>query len=235
MKLIALSAALLMPAMSCMAADDSPRLQVTVSKKTIVRPASRGVLGDERGRVQTLVLSVVNQSIRSLPEGSVWWTAVVRKGASGSYKYSGTGKLPPLISFRSAELQLGAFEVDASQTGTTVQRDKIDYEVIISHNGKETYRTTSVSNFAALAAAAQPMGAQEEGPAGEAAKIEGVSPPKPPEPVPADGEKMSPPKPTLPVAEVTKPPGEPAPAEPPIPQQPFDFFNLGGKKPPAAK
>jgi hypothetical protein len=125
--------------------------------------------------------------------------------------------------------------VDARQTGTTVERDKIDYEVVISHAGKETYRTTSVSNFAVLAAAAQPMGKQEDAPAGTADGTAIAPAVKPAEPVGADAGKMLPQKPATPAAEVAKTPGETMPAIPPVPQQSFDFFNLGGKKAPEAK
>ena len=67
-------------------------------------------------------------------------------------------------------------------------------------------------------------------------KPENAAPPKrPAEEKPAmppliGAEKMPPKKPALPAAEITRP----ADALPP-PNQPFDFFNLRGKKAPAAK
>jgi len=214
------------------AGDEQVRIQATVAKKTVVRPASRGALGEESGRVQTLVLSVQNRSIRALPEGSVAWTAVVRRHSSGSHKYSGVGKLAPMLSFKAAELQFGAFEVEARQTGVAVERDKIDYEVVISYNGKESFRTTSISNFAVLAANAQEMGNQEDGPGGNNENAAIPAPAIPAQPPPADEGKMPPKASAAPVAEVAKPAVEPLRVAPPVPQQPFDFFNLNGKKRP---
>ena len=53
---------------------------------------------------------------------------------------------------------------------------------------------------------------------------------KPAPPAIIGAEKMPPQKPALPAAEITRPADELPPR-----QQPFDFFNLGGKKAPAAK
>jgi hypothetical protein len=220
----------------CCGAAEGKRVLVTVNKRTIGRVGGKTVAGEEASRLQTLVVSVTNQSIRALPAGEVQWTAVVRKSGSDSLKYSGKGELPPLVSFKSAEVSCGPFDVESRVAATGIERDRIDYEIAILHEGKETYRTASVSNFAALAEKAQSV--TNEAPADEpkVAKIpEDPVPKTPKEEKPAQpaiigAEKMPHQKPAIPVAE-TKLPVEP----PPVPQQKFDFFNLDGKRPPAAK
>ena len=184
--------------------------------------------------MQTLVVSVTNQSIRALPAGEIHWTAVVRKYGSELLKHSGKAELPPLVSFKAAEISCGSFDVGTRLGLTGVERDRIDYEIAILHGGKETCRTASVTNFAALAEKAQSMNNEAGADEPKVAKIPEEPAPKKPEnpiqPAIIGAEKMPPQRPALPVAEI-KPAAEP----PPVPQQKFDFFNLGGKKGPEAK
>lgn len=217
-------------ALLCCRAADTNRVMVTVSKKTI------GKLGGKTAPVQTLAVSVTNQSIRALPAGEIQWTAVLRKYGTELLKYSGKVELPPLVSFKSAEIPCGSFDVETRLGLTGVERDRIDYEIAILHGGKETYRTASVSNFSALAEKAQSMTNEAGADGPKVAKIPAEPAPKKPKdgmpspPAIIGAEKMPPQKPTIPVAEI-KPFAEP----PPVPQQKFDFFNLGGKKAPEAK
>ena len=221
----------------CCRAAETNRVMVTVNKKTIGRAGGKTAPGEEPSRLQTLVVSVTNQSIRALPAGEIQWAAVIRKPGTEALKYSGKGELPPLVSFKSAEISCGSFDVESRVGSTGVERDRIDYEIAILHGGKETYRTASVTNFAALAEKAQAVtndaGADEpkaaknpDEPAPKKRKAE-----KPGQPAIIGAEKMPPQKPAIPVAEI-KPAVEPPP---PVPQQKFDFFNLDGRKLPAAK
>lgn len=214
-------------------ADDKPRVTITVTRKSVGRPASKTVGGGETGRPQSLIVGVENLSIRTLPEGSLHWTAVVRKYSGGSFKYSGAEPVKSLKSFQSAEIHCGLFEIDTRPSVTSLERDRIDYEMVYLVEDKEIARSVSVSNFAVLALKAEPVTPEV---AAVAAKPDDAAPPKKPadeKPAPPaiiGAEKMPPPKPALPAAAITKPADEPPP-----PQQPFDFFNLSGKKLPAAK
>ncbi|MEO6784867.1 MAG: hypothetical protein ABI318_01935 [Chthoniobacteraceae bacterium] len=230
-----IAACLLLSALGCMA-DDMPRVSLTVSKRTIVQPTAKTPAGAEKGRVQALIVLVENSSSHSLPEGQIRWTAVVRKAGGGSLKYTGTEVLKPLRSFQSAEIQCGAFEIDSRLGATAVERDRIDYDLVLLHNEKESARTFSVSNFAALAEKAEPVTREPDAAAPKVANNEeDPVPGKRKRELPAaaaiiGAEKIPPQKPAMPVAEIAKPVEEP----PPVPQQKFDFFNLGGKKAPAA-
>lgn len=234
-RIAGIAVCLIFPALCCLA-DDKPRVTLTVSKRTIGQPTLKTATGVENGRAQTLSVLVENSSSRPLPEGLLRWTAVVRKLSGGSFKYSGTEVVKPLRSFQSAEIQCGPFEIDSrpSVMTTIIERDRIDYELVLLHNEKESARTISVSNFAALAEKAEPM----PGAAGLAAPFAPRNPDFPPrrkrddekpaQPAIIGAEKMPPVKPAIPVAEIAKPANEP----PPVPQQKFDFFNLGGKTAP---
>ena len=228
----------LFPALACLA-DDKPRVTITVTKKSVGRPASKSVAGAETGRPQSLFAAVENLSIRTLPEGSLRWTAVVRKYSGGMLKYSGTESVKSLRSFQSVEIPCGLFEIDTRPGATSLERDRIDFEVVYVVEENEIVRTSNATNFAVLAQKAQPMTPEAE-PA--AMKPEDAAAPKlPAEEKPAmppliGAEKMPPTKPALPAAEIIRPAEitKPADALPP-PNQPFDFFNLRGKKAPAAK
>lgn len=209
--------------------QDSIRLNVEVTKKTVVQPTYKTATGDERGRIQALAVVVKNSGIRAVPAGEVVWTALVRKGSIGNYKYSGKAALPALLSFKSAELQFGAFEIDSRNNGVTIERDKLEYDIAIFHGGKETHRATSIANFAVMAAAAQSMTEEPEPAAPVAAAAAVPAAPVPPSPAQAVA-----PVPMTAGAEPVKPTAAPAEA-PPVPQQGFDFFNLNGRKPPGTK
>ena len=138
--------------------------------------------------------------------------------------------LKPIRSFQSAEIPCGSFEIDSRQGLTGIERDRIDYEVVLLHGEKESARAVSVSNFAALAekAVATTWEADELVPkAAKPPEEPAVKKPTGEKPAVTDGlsaEPMAPRKPGAGAAEF-----------PPVPQQKFDFFNLGGKKTPDPK
>ena len=238
-RFVGIASCLLLSAFSGLA-DDKPRVALTVSKRTIAQPSVRTAAGEETGRRQTLSVVVENLSSRASPEGSLRWTAVVRKVAGGSYKYSGTEVLPPLRAFRSAEIQCGVFEISAVQGVASIERDRIDYEMVVLHDERESGRTVSTSTFAALTQKAEAVAKVGEN--GQQNNDNDEQAPKKPKdekpaaPATVGAEKMPPQKPAIPVANVAKPTAKPVAEPPPPPSvQPVDFFNLGGKKAPASK
>jgi len=223
---------LLFPALAC-SADDKPRVSIAVTKKSAGRPISKSAAGVETGRTQALFAVVENSSVRTFPEGSLRWTAVVRKSSGGMLKYSGAESVKSLRSFQSVEIPCGLFEIDTRPGTMSRDRDRIDFEMVYVVEENEIVRTSSTANFAVLAQKAQSVFPEAEP---GAMKPEDAAPRKrPAEEKPAmppliGAEKMPPKKPALPAAEITRP----ADALPP-PNQPFDFFNLRGKMAPAAK
>jgi hypothetical protein len=229
--------------MGNIATAEPSRMLVTVSKKTISKTSDKSSSGSDRNRRQTLAVSVTNQSVQSLPAGVIRWTAVVRKPYSELLKYSGKSDLPALPSFKMAEVQCGAFNVKTRQSDSGTENDRVEYEIAILHDGKETYHTTSVSNFAVLAEKAEEMH-DEDGAAGNGEnnrndqddnKSRKRREMRPEEPAIIGAEKMPAQKPETPVAEIA--PAAPATmtAPPVVPHKAFDFFNLRGKSSPSAK
>lgn len=223
----------LLLSLPCGHADDAPRISVAVVKKTAGKGMDRVIGGEDRSRPQELAVTVTNQSMRSLPAGVVQWSIVVRKSYGSSWKHSGKKELPPLLSFKSAEVTCGSFDVESRRYSSGTERDRIEYEIVILHGGKESYRTASVSNFAALAEKAESSD-DEWVDFGRMGKDFGErmrrmpADEKPAEPRIIGAEKIPPQKPVVPAA---KPDAE----NPPLPQQKFDFFNLAGKTAPDSK
>jgi hypothetical protein len=125
-----------------------------VSKKTIDRSDERSssFYSDRINRTQGLKAVVKNISFRDKPEGQLEWTLLVRKYYSTTIeKHSGTEKLPALRKAESAEFQLGSAQIYGWRSPSYNVKDKIEYQVIISHEGTETIRVSSTSAFDSLA------------------------------------------------------------------------------------
>ena len=216
----------------CSLVAERMRMSLSVTPRTIVPPSAANSTRGQPARIQALVVAVSNDTSRQASEGKIAWTVLVRKVAGGIVKYSGSEFLPPLRPSQTEEMQFGSFEAAVIQTATSVERDRVEYDVIVSHDGQEVARKTSCANFAALelqAVAANGAGDFADGKKRKARPPRDgeMQPPliaKPAEPAP-------PSKPAAPARpEIVKPP-----VETPVPQQPFDFFNLGGKTAPVAK
>jgi|GEM_PF-1356936 len=139
-------------------AEEKNGLLVTVSKKTLDRNDTHTLYTTRQEKTQGLALTVKNNSIRDFPAGEVRWTIVVRKSyEGGSLKYSGKEALKPLRSAASTELTFGSALTSGYRSESYNYKDKLDYEVVITHNGKETIRATSGPGFAALAEQATSM------------------------------------------------------------------------------
>lgn len=237
-------------------AEEKNGLLVTVAKKTLDRDAGVTTSGRSE-RTQGLGVSIKNTSIREFPAGEVQWTIVVRKTYEGGLqKYTGMEPLKALRPSSTADLLLGAAQTSGYHSDYANYKDKLEYEVVIVHNGHETLRACSDPNFAALASRATSMDRSEsrrsrlpapEDPA-PALPGTGLKPAPgafPPGTTTGPGNfppKTLPPRPTpaVPTPPATKPvePAVPAPTEatpppPPVEQpagKPFDFFNLDKKK-----
>ena len=243
----------------CADAAEKNGLIASVGKKTIDRDSSTGYYV-KTDKTQGLALDLKNNSIKEFPEGEVAWTIVVRRSYEERMeKMSGKEKLKGLKPSQQAQIVLGAAQVSDYKTGYSNYKDKMEYDVIITHDGKETIRLTSTPGFAALAKRAVTVRtADEEEPTvrPRTVPVEPVTPRKEDGGktaiVPSGGDKPNPngggtkptpsspvkPAPAAPTSKPT-PKGEgekPAPAKegdkPAEEEKPFDFFNLDKKKKP---
>ncbi len=242
-------------------AEERNGLLINVSKRTLNRADRRDtVYYTQYDRTQGYKLTVKNTSLKALPEGEVNWTILVLKPISGTTeKYVGTEKLKPLRSSESVELMIGAVPIGGYRYERDY-KDEMEHEIVISHAGKETIRSSSKPSFAALAKRATLI--ETEPAAGEAAADAATAvtrrrampatpgtpaapgtpatPGTPAIPATAGNTPMPPapapspqPSPGAPAATPPSPKAQPsAPIPPPESGQPFDFFNL--KKKPTA-
>ena len=200
---------------------DPGRLSVNVSRKTL---DTRGPEPDTSygGTVtrkkQTFKLDLKNVGIKPLPPGEIRWTVLVKGRGSLMTKYEGVEPIKALRSVEAIAAQVGEFTVASYKTEYAVSKGDIEYRIVVVHDGKETYRFSTVADFATLAKAATPL-EKKEG----VAKVADAKPAVPAVPVP-----VVPGAPAMP-GNAAATPKQPAPPEPVVTRPPVDFFNLGGK------
>lgn len=203
---------------------DPGRLSVNVSRKTL---DTRGPEPDTSygGTVtrkkQTFKLDLKNVGIKPLPPGEIRWTVLVKGRGSLMTKYEGVEPVKALRSVEAIEAQVGEFTVASYKTSYDVSKSDIEYRIVVVHDGKETYRFSSVADFATLAKAATPLEKKED-----VAKVADAKPAVPA--VPAVPPPVVPGAPAMP-GNAPGAPKPPAPPEPVVVRPPVDFFNLGGK------
>ncbi len=223
-------------------ADEQNGLSVNISRKTVDRTSGKideGSSGMRTKQQQQLRVEIKNMRLKALPPGEMKWTVLVKKRWEGRTKYTGTEVVPALGPTKTVALNVGDFGISTYRADDTVSKEKAEYEIVITHEGKETYRFSTDSNFAALAKNATPA----EKPKGEGGNEGGEKPkvaendPKKMPPAPGttpDGKPMVPPAapPGTPATagNTAGTPAKPAPVEEPkVTRPPVDFFNLGGK------
>jgi hypothetical protein len=227
-------------------AEEKNGLSVSVTKRTLNRSDRRDSFYYTRyDRTQGYKVTIRNTSLKPLPEGEVNWTILVRKMAytNRTEKFVGTEKLQALRPSESVELMVGAVPIEGYRYERDY-KDEMEYEIAIVHGGKETYKTSSKGNFAALTKGAVLMKNEEpeENPRGT--KPAGTSPAPATRPAtpaatrPAASTTPAAP-PTAPTAATTRPvPATPrvTPATPPPTTPPATAATTpatGGTTPPA--
>lgn len=233
-------------------AQEKNGLSVNVTKRTLNRNDKRSYAYYTRyDRTQGFKVVIRNTSLKPLPEGEVSWTILVRKAlySNRTEKYVGTEKLKPLRPSESVELMVGAVPIEGYRYERDY-KDDMEYELVMTHSGKETARFSSKPAFAALAKGAILMRnePEEETPAPRpdgARPTTNPSPATPTTPIqPRTPGAAAPTMPANPVAQPAFPAATPpataanttppatntTPATPPEEAQPFDFFNLNKKK-----
>ncbi len=138
--------------------EEKNGLLVTVAKKTLDRAdRTNGSYYDRIDRTQGLRVTVKNTTFKEMPEGEVEWTILVRQYSSTSIeKYTGKEKLKALKPAEAADLLIGSAQITGWRDWSAQWKDKIEYQVVITQGGKETYRTASTGSFDTLAKRAVP-------------------------------------------------------------------------------
>ena len=130
-------------------ADEQNGLSVTISRRTSDRSSTSEGNGSKVR--QGLRVEMKNQRPKSMPAGELQWTVVVKKRYSSLEKHNGKEVVKALKPSEISELVVGDFGLATVREYESVAKDKIEYEIVIRHEGKETYRFSTTPNFAALA------------------------------------------------------------------------------------
>jgi hypothetical protein len=203
--------------------DEQNGLSVNATRKTLERGTKRGD-GDKRKSFQQQVLKIdiKNNRLKSLPTGELKWTVLVKRRHDGYEKLTGTKQLPALMHGKNFEVTSDTFEFRTYREDEKVSKESTEFEIVINHDGQQTYRYATTSEFANLAKKARESDDHED------KDDEHKDEPKVAE---NDPKKM----PDAPIADGTKPAEQsPASSNAVVPERkvnlsPVDFFNLGGK------
>jgi hypothetical protein len=134
-------------------AEEKNGIQLTVTRKTLERADSRTgyYYADRIDRTQGLRVVAKNVSFKPMPAGEIDWTILVRKYYSSAIEsYSGKEKLKALKPAEATEMTIGYAQIYGWKDYSSQGKDTIEYEVVVTHDGKETVRTSSTSNFEVL-------------------------------------------------------------------------------------
>jgi hypothetical protein len=151
---VAVSAGLLIAAITSAHAEEKNGLSVTVVKKTLDRADQRNnsYYTDRIDRTQGLKVTIKNVSFKEMPEGEIEWTILVRKYSSASVeKYIGTEKLKALKPAEVVDLTIGSAQIQGWNYAGDQVKDKIEHQIIVNQAGKEVYRAASTSSFDTVA------------------------------------------------------------------------------------
>ena len=153
LRTLAVLAVLLVTA-AVLPAEEKNGLLVTVGKVTLDRADQRrGYYYSTRiDRTEGLKVSIRNTSFKPRPEGELEWQILVRKYYSSDIESSnGKEKLKPLRAAEATEMVIGGASVKGWRDGYDQSKDKLEWQVIIRHEGAETIKLQSTSGFDALA------------------------------------------------------------------------------------
>jgi hypothetical protein len=144
------------------AQEEQNGLQVEVSRKTVARNDNRnsGFYDEQINRVMALHVVVKNVSMKAFPAGEIDYSLLVNKVdyyPTHYELYTGTEKLAALQTGESADVVIGAAQINGYRDFSAQRKDKMDYQVIIKYGGVETARFSSMEDFDTVASTAQKM------------------------------------------------------------------------------
>jgi hypothetical protein len=141
--------------------EEQNGLQIEVTRKTVAKNDVRTGFYNEQQLNRTMALHVVvkNVSMKPFPAGEIDYSLLVYKyNYSNHYQlYTGTEPLPALQIGQSADVVIGAAQINGYRDIGFQHKDKMDYKIIIKHGSTETARVTSAEGFDSMAANAEQM------------------------------------------------------------------------------
>jgi len=135
-------------------AEEKNGLQVNVTKTTLDRSDQRtGYYYSTRiDRVEGLKVAIKNITFKPQGAGEVKWEMLNRKYYSTTIEsISGTEKLQPLKAAEKVDMVIGGAQVQGWRDTNNQSKDKIEWQIIISQEGKEVIRMNSTNAFDTLA------------------------------------------------------------------------------------
>lgn len=135
-------------------AEEKNGLQVNVTKTTLDRSDQRpGYYYTARiDRVEGLKVSIKNITFKPQPAGEVKWELLNRKYYSTTTEImTGTEKLQALKAAEKVDMVIGAAQVQGWRDTNNQSKDKIEWQITISQDGKEVLKMNSTNAFDTLA------------------------------------------------------------------------------------
>lgn len=145
-------------------AEEANGLRLTVQKTLLEKDKERGAgyYYDTVSKALGLKIAARNTSFKDFPEGTLEYTVLVKRwgyNPARIEKYSGTEAIPALrkgaeANLTVARVPLGGYEAGGNRTR---YQDSIEgWQVIAKHNGAETIKITSTSDFEPMLKKAEP-------------------------------------------------------------------------------
>jgi len=162
-------------------ADEKNGIQVNVQKVTLDRADVRGadVNMENLDRLMGLRVAFKNVGFKPMPESEVTWEILRRHYDNAALELTtGVEKLQHLRAGETAEVTMGIAKVAGIRNGAVLRKDELEWELTITHDGKEVAKFASKPNFAMLLK--------------RAARVEAPAAPAPP-PAAAPGATPAPP------------------------------------------
>ena len=139
-------------------AEEKNGVGVTVSKTTIDNNDSRGTYSKSINRTQALKAVIKNVGFKPLAEAELTWTILIKRYYSSSYSsysygpslLSGKEKVKALKPAESVEFILGSAQISGYQGSSWADKDKTEWQIIITQGATELIKAQSIQSFDAL-------------------------------------------------------------------------------------
>lgn len=139
-------------------AEEKNGVGVTVSKTTIDNNDRQGSYSKSINRTQALKAVVKNVGFKPLAESELTWTILIKRyyssyySSSSSYgnRLTGKEKIKALKPAETAEFILGSAQISGYQGSSWAEKDKIEWQIVVTQGATELIKTQSTQNFDAL-------------------------------------------------------------------------------------
>lgn len=150
--------ALLALSLSDARAEEKNGVGVTVSKTTIENNDRQGSYSKSINRTQALKAVIKNVGFKPMAESELTWTILIKRYYSSSYssysygpsRMSGKEKVKALKPAESVEFILGSAQISGYQGSSWAEKDKIEWQIVVTQGATELIKTQSTQNFDAL-------------------------------------------------------------------------------------